>query len=225
MVFPVIFILFVSGCTQTGRIAENTDGMYPTGNTENKTQKQITVPCKNSICPDSVTACPGGYEARCSNVCVNETCTFCMPDCSEHYEPTEEQLQELSKKPETLIEEKQTEEPAKTEKPREPEQTQPKITRIEYDPEGNDRENLNDEWIEISGYGTEITGWTVSDAANHVYTFPEFIIYGKVKIHTGSGKDSSTELYWNMKTPVWNNDGDTATLKNRNGDTISIYEY
>jgi hypothetical protein len=31
------------------------------------------------------------------------------------------------------------------------------------------------------------------------------------------------DLFWNKKVPIWNNDGDVATLKDSTGSIISIY--
>ena len=76
--------------------------------------------------------------------------------------------------------------------------------KIQYDPSGSDvRANyqLNREYVTITNTGTTtrtLTGWTVRDLANHVYTFPSFKLGpGKsVRLHTGKGTNSSTDLYW-----------------------------
>jgi len=44
-----------------------------------------------------------------------------------------------------------------------------------------------------------------------------------ITIHTGSGTDTETDLYWGQESAVWNNDGDTVTLRDENG-TIVIEE-
>jgi len=36
-------------------------------------------------------------------------------------------------------------------------------------------------------------------------------------VHTGSGTNSRTDLYWRQNGYVWNNTGDKATLKNSAG--------
>ena len=39
-----------------------------------------------------------------------------------------------------------------------------------------------------------------------------------LKFHTGSGQDSFPHhRYWGLDNYVWNNDGDTATIKKPNG--------
>jgi hypothetical protein len=91
-----------------------------------------------------------------------------------------------------------------------------------------ERENLNMEWIEISNQGASdenMAGWKLEDGQNHTYTFPDFILKAgsSARIHTGTGSDTSDDLYWNRNTPIWNNDGDTATLIDAAGNIASSY--
>ena len=88
--------------------------------------------------------------------------------------------------------------------------------------------SLTDEWVEIKNNGNsavDMTGWTLEDAGAmpHVYTFPEFSLNaGKsVMVNTSMGTDAATVLYWGKKSSIWNNDGDTATLKNAQGEVVS----
>ncbi len=92
-----------------------------------------------------------------------------------------------------------------------------------YNPPGDP---LN-EWIEIkSATQTNLTSWKLSDATDHTYTFPlNFILNGSVKIHTNTGTDNSTDLYWNQSQAIWNNDHDTATLKDDKGTIIHQKSY
>jgi len=100
------------------------------------------------------------------------------------------------------------------------------IYEVNYDAEGNDNDNLNDEYVVFrnDGAGTiDMTGWTVKDEATHIYTFPSFSLTsgGSVTLATGQGTDTSTELYWGRKagssTAVWNNAGDTVYLRDAGG--------
>lgn len=91
-----------------------------------------------------------------------------------------------------------------------------------------EKENLNDEWVELTNLGSvdeDLTGWTLEDAQNHTYTFKSFTLNAgsKVKLHTGKGDDSAEDLYWNKNTPIWNNSGDVATLKDASENTIASY--
>jgi hypothetical protein len=104
-----------------------------------------------------------------------------------------------------------------------------RFTAVQYDPPGSDtgtNASLNAEWIRVKNSGTRtqtLTGWKIRDrGADHVYTFPEYTLRpgNTVRIHTGNGANTRTDLYWDLAWYVWNNTGDTATLKNRSGTTI-----
>jgi hypothetical protein len=104
-----------------------------------------------------------------------------------------------------------------------------KIREIYFDSPGTDdgsNKSLNAEWVEIKNTGTvakALTGWTLRDASGHVFKFPTFKLKpGKsVKVHTGKGSNSSTDLYWRSSSYIWNNDGDTATLKKKKSGTVA----
>jgi Lamin Tail Domain len=97
--------------------------------------------------------------------------------------------------------------------------------KIQYDPSGSDvRTNyqLNREYVTLTNTGTTtrtLTGWTVRDLANHIYAFPSFKLGpGKsVRLHTGKGTNTSTDLYWGRGSYVWNNTGDKATSRDSTG--------
>lgn len=86
-----------------------------------------------------------------------------------------------------------------------------------------------DEWARIVNYGEadqDFTGWTLRDAQEHIYDFPEGFFLGPgeaVTVHTGVGEDTATDLYWNLGRPVWNNAGDVATLMDDEGGIVSQY--
>lgn len=96
------------------------------------------------------------------------------------------------------------------------------IKDAQFDAPGNERENLNGEWVEICDGNTDMKDWSLNDEGEkHKYSFPNgFVLEGCVKVHTGSGTDTSKDLYMGRGAPIWNNDGDIATLKNENGDVI-----
>lgn len=108
------------------------------------------------------------------------------------------------------------------------EQAQPaqpgvRIVSVQFEAPGSDRENLNGEWVEIEGYGVNMSSCMLCDKDNkHVFTFPEgFIINGKVKVFSGKGRNTSTKLFWKNPTPIWNNEDDVATLFDPEGNVIS----
>lgn len=83
--------------------------------------------------------------------------------------------------------------------------------------------SLNAEYVVISNssYTTSytLTGYTISDRSAHVYRFRTFVLKPRasVTLHTGSGTNTSTNLYWGSRAYIWNNTGDTAYLKNSVG--------
>jgi hypothetical protein len=103
-----------------------------------------------------------------------------------------------------------------------------RITRVNYDPPGSDtgsNAHLNKEWVVIKNFGQQarqLRGWTLRDTSNHRFRFPRFTLRpGRtVKVHTGSGQRTRRDLYWGSGNYVWNNDGDRATLRNRDGRLI-----
>lgn len=99
------------------------------------------------------------------------------------------------------------------------------ISRVEYDPPGDDVEG---EYVVITNgelfEDVNMSGWKLMDEKNHVYTFPPsgFILKAgaSVKVHTGSGEDTATDLYWGRGSAVWNNNGDTAYLYDADGNLV-----
>ena len=99
------------------------------------------------------------------------------------------------------------------------------IVKAYYNSPGTDNRSLsslNAEYIVVKNTDTvkrSLSGWTLRDVANHVYTFKSFsLMPGKsVTIHTGNGTNTGSHLYWGSGNYIWNNTGDTATLKNSSG--------
>ncbi len=83
-----------------------------------------------------------------------------------------------------------------------------------------------DEWLEVVNPGMasqDITFWTLEDENNNTYSFSEgFVLLpgAIVKVHTGQGNDTETDLYWGRDDFVWD-DGEVATLKDANGETVA----
>jgi len=106
-----------------------------------------------------------------------------------------------------------------------------KIVKIYYDAPGADADNPNGEWIEIINAGAEtvdLTGFTLKDEGNHLYTFPAVrLAAGQVlELHSGQGKDLGHTLFWGLVgDTVWDNDGDAAYLRDSHGRLIDSYRY
>jgi hypothetical protein len=106
-----------------------------------------------------------------------------------------------------------------------PQRPKVEISAVQYDSPGrDDRSNrsLNREWVEVTNTArnaVNLDGWTLEDESGHTYTFDHYRLAGRatVRIHTGEGRDSRTDLFQDRRRYVWNNDHDTATLRNDNG--------
>ena len=105
------------------------------------------------------------------------------------------------------------------------------FTKIQYNSPGSDtrsNSSLNAEWVRLTnntGSAIQLKGWTVTDAASHRYTFSTYSLGAgkRVYVHTGkgtNGKPDSQHVYQNSGNYIWNNSGDTATLRNSSGKTI-----
>lgn len=106
-----------------------------------------------------------------------------------------------------------------------------RIAKIHYNAPGADTgSNLNGEWFTITNTGNagrSLADWRVRDKQGHVYRFGNFRLGAHLtaKIHTGSGHTSGLHRYWGQGSHVWNNDKDTATLKNANGVVVDRCSY
>lgn len=107
------------------------------------------------------------------------------------------------------------------------------IHAIYFDSPGSDdgsNASRNAEWVQVanpSTTGKSLGGWTLRDSASHVFAFPSYTLAAgrSVKIHTGSGSDTSSDLYWSSGSYIWNNTGDSATLRNAAGSTVDTCSY
>ncbi|MEU1402236.1 lamin tail domain-containing protein [Streptomyces sp. NPDC005728] len=84
---------------------------------------------------------------------------------------------------------------------------------------------LNQEWVEVTNGGrraVDLDGWTLSDKDGNAYTFHHYRLDGRssVRVHTGAGRDSATDLYQDRRRHVWDT-RDTATLRNDHGGFVA----
>jgi micrococcal nuclease len=106
-----------------------------------------------------------------------------------------------------------------------------KIVQIEADAPGSDSQNPNGEWIEIVNQGdapVSMQGYTLKDQANHIYTFGDVTLRARaaVRLYSGQGQDSESELYWGLVgESVWNNDSDSAFLRDAQGALVDTFAY
>ena len=99
---------------------------------------------------------------------------------------------------------------------------------IQYDGPGADdgsNASLNAEFVvikNVSGQKVQLEGFSVRDAQGRTFTFPARRLRpGRtVRLHTGRGTNGPRHVYWRQSNYVWNNGGDTATLRNAAGRVV-----
>jgi LysM repeat protein len=84
------------------------------------------------------------------------------------------------------------------------------------------------EAVVIFNYGrpVRLDGWTLSGQDGQQYTFPNLFLGagGGVRIHTASGQDAPTDLYWGQQTAAWDNPGTIITLRDGAGRVMDSYK-
>ncbi len=84
------------------------------------------------------------------------------------------------------------------------------------------------EYVEIRNDGNgsaQLINWTLSDDANHIFIFPAYVIQpGQTcRIYTDENHPEWCGFNYASGSPIWNNDGDCATL--RNNDNVLIDQF
>jgi hypothetical protein len=79
--------------------------------------------------------------------------------------------------------------------------------------------HLNEEYVELrndTAQPMDLSHWQLRDrTGRHRYEFPIATIVppgAVIRVRSGRGTDTETDLYWNRAAPVWNNEGDVAEL-------------
>jgi hypothetical protein len=93
-----------------------------------------------------------------------------------------------------------------------------------------ENEDVNEEYALIenrSGAAVQMNNWTLRDEDDQKYTFPELLLEpgGQVRVWTRSGSDTAGNLFWGREDAVWNYTGDTAILRNPDGEDVSHFSY
>jgi competence protein ComEC len=100
------------------------------------------------------------------------------------------------------------------------------ISETRFNAPGDDRTNLNGEYIRITNRGggvVNLNGWTLSDrTGSRLYLFPAFLLLpeSSVSVFTGTGAINDTALFMGRTSPVWSNSGDDAVLQDERGNTV-----
>ncbi len=104
------------------------------------------------------------------------------------------------------------------------------ITDVHVDTAGSDRGRLRDEYVEFANGGDrelDLTGWTIANGRGRTYRLPDgFTLAGgeTVRLHTGDGEATASDLYWGSDESVWN-DEDTVVVTDEDGETVLEYPY
>jgi LysM repeat protein len=87
---------------------------------------------------------------------------------------------------------------------------------------------LSAEAVQIVNNGDRqiaLQGWQLVSEQGVIYTFGQVTLFGGgagILIHSSSGQDRATDLYWNRDTAVWQ-PGATVTLRNADNEVQSTY--
>lgn len=101
------------------------------------------------------------------------------------------------------------------------------IDDIVYEPTDDP---LDGEYIEIintKSKSFDLEDWFIKAETGPKYIFPVFTLRAgkKVKVWSGSGENTSTDLYWGSTVPIWKDNHGRAYLKDDEGDLVDTYRY
>jgi LysM repeat protein len=89
---------------------------------------------------------------------------------------------------------------------------------------GSDRLVVEQVIVHNRGGLANLEKWTLSDAEGNSFVFPALTLFtdGEVHIHSASGHNTPTDLYWGRTAPAWHS-GELIALKDAEGNTIDTY--
>ncbi len=101
------------------------------------------------------------------------------------------------------------------------------ITSFHANADGDDRENVNGEYLRlcnISGQSLDLSGFKIADISGNTWEFPKILLPSgnTVKIHSGKGANQGDPMeqmaiFLGSADPIWNNKEDRATVYDRFG--------
>ncbi|MEM7286766.1 MAG: lamin tail domain-containing protein [Actinomycetota bacterium] len=104
------------------------------------------------------------------------------------------------------------------------------IAGVQENPPGPDDDVLEDEWVEIENAGSEVVdlaGWTLRDeSTSNRFTFESGALApgDRLRLRTGCGEDTATDVHWCSPAGVWSNRGETVLLLAPSG-AIADYRF
>lgn len=109
------------------------------------------------------------------------------------------------------------------------------ITSFHANADGDDRENVNGEYLRvcnISATPVDLGGFRIADISGNSWALPEVLVPAgqTFKLHSGRGEnqtvpDAQLELYLGSADPIWNNGADRATIYDRYGRVVDSREH
>ncbi|MER5258096.1 MULTISPECIES: lamin tail domain-containing protein [unclassified Streptomyces] len=102
------------------------------------------------------------------------------------------------------------------------------IGKVQYNSPGHDdgsNRSRNAEWVEVknlSRHAVNLRGYTLTDKQGNRYRFDRLRLDGRssVKVHTGYGRDMRHHVYQDRRDYMWDNNRDTATLRDARGHVL-----
>jgi len=101
------------------------------------------------------------------------------------------------------------------------------IERVVYNPPGGNVEGERVDLRNRSGVSVNLAGWQLTDAQGATYTFRDSRVKrgATFSVWVREGSDDEGNFFWGRAAPVWNNDGDTATLLRPDGTVAAECTY
>lgn len=109
------------------------------------------------------------------------------------------------------------------------------ITSFHANAAGDDRENVNGEYLRVANVSVEpieLAGYRMTDLSGRSWTLPSLILPAghTVKVHSGQGDhqtnpDEQLAIYLGSDQPVWNNKRDRATIYDRHGRVVDSRDH
>jgi endonuclease YncB( thermonuclease family) len=109
------------------------------------------------------------------------------------------------------------------------------ITSFHANADGDDRENVNGEYLRvcnISGETIDLSGFRIADISGNSWEFPKLLLPpgNTFKIHAGRGDtqadpNDQLAIYLGSASPIWNNKLDRATIYDRFGRVVDARDH